>query len=202
MQCTRVLVVLSFVVGTCLGLAACQPVRPLGETTAPRHVQGEIYLPGVEPWGGVAVSMRFDVSEVNQETHEATGFVNWRVFQPQPPTGEDYWKVVDAAAKYVFFGADEPGGDPNTVVVIPQIESKEGWGQGEPGEYGYFWFRDGGDTAPDQWGMQSYSFDPWLEFFPADKPPVEAGYYTVDEVQAGDPALPLDVEGGGLTISQ
>ena len=202
MKRIHVVVVPLLAVSICLGIAACQPVRPLAETGAPRRVQGEIFMPGVEPWGGAAVSMRFDVSEVNPETHEATGFVNWRVFQPQPPAGEAYWKVVDADARYVFLGADEPNGDPNAVVVIPQIKSKEGWGQGVPGEYSYFWFRDGADTGPDQWGMRYYSLDPWYEFFPADKSPAEAGYFTVPEMQADDPVLPLDVEGGGLKISQ
>ena len=186
----------------CAVLVACQPVKPLAETVQPRQLQGEIFLPGVEQWGGVAVSLRFDVREVNPETHEAAGFVDWRNFQPQPPDGEPYWKAVDGDARYIFFGADVPGGDPNTVVVIPQITSKLGWGQGEPGEYGYFWFRDGGETEPDQWGMRYYSMDPWYEFYPAGQPPIEPGYFTAAEMQADDPVLPLDIEGGNLTISQ
>jgi hypothetical protein len=183
-----------------LVLSACQPIRPQAVSGALRHVQGEIFLPGVPQWGGVSVSMRIDFSEVNPTTHEATGFINWRNFQPQPPSGETYWKVVDSDVRYVFFGVDVANGDPNTVVVITQLKAKEGWGQGEPGEYGYFWFRDGAEDGTDQWGMRYYSFDPWYEFYPADKSPVEAGYFTLAEMQADDPVLPLTVEIGGLTI--
>lgn len=179
---------------------ACQPVRPVAELNTPRHVRGDLVFPGVPEWGGIAISMRIDFTEVNPETHEATGLINWHNFQPQPPAGEAYWKVVDSAVRYAFFGADVANGDPNTVVVITQIKSKEGWGQGIPGEYGYFWFRDGGQAGPDQWGMRYYTLDPWYEFFPADKSPVEAGYFTVAEMQANDPVLPLTVESGDLTI--
>jgi hypothetical protein len=181
-------------------LSACQPIQPQAGSSTRRHVQGEIFLPGVPQWGGIAVSMRFDFAEVAPATHEATGFINWRNFQPQPPEGESYWKVVDSEVRYAFFGADVENGDPNTVVVITQIKAKDGWGQGEPGEYAYFWFREGGEQAPDQWGMRSYSLDPWYEFYPADKPPVDPGYFTLEEMQAEGPLLPLTVEIGGLTI--
>ncbi len=184
---------------------ACQPVQamPDTQTSAPsRQVQGELYFPGVPEWGGVAVSMEIDVAETNAETHEATGTINWRNFLPAPGEGETYWKVVDSQPRYIFFGADEPGGDPNTVVILTQIDSKMGWGQGEPGEYGVFWFRDGGADTPDQWGNIVYSFDPWYEFFPADAPPLAEGYFDIDRLQGEDPALPLTAELGDITISQ
>lgn len=66
--------------------------------------------------------------------------------------------------------------------------------------YGYFWFRDGGPGGVDQWGNRSYTMDPWQEFDPADKPPVDAGYFTMVEMQAAVPVLPLTVESGDLTI--
>lgn len=179
---------------------ACQPVRPVAELNHPRHVRGDLVFPGVPEWGGIAISMRIDFTEVNSETHEAAGFINWRNFQPQPPAGEAYWKVVDSEVRYAFFGADIPGGDPNVVVVITQIKSKAGWGQGDPGTYGYFWFREGGPGGVDQWGNRSYTMDPWQEFYPADKPPVDVGYFTMAEMQAAVPVLPLTVESGDLTI--
>jgi hypothetical protein len=143
-----------------------------------------------------------DVTETDPQTHAAAGTVNWRNFQPNPPAGEGYWKEVESDAKYIFFGSDDDSGDPNTVVLITQIKSKDGWGLGEPGEYAYFWLRDGDDGEPDQWGMRYYSLDPWAEFFPAGEPPVEAGYFTVDEMQADDPVLPLDFEIGDVEITQ
>jgi uncharacterized protein (TIGR02246 family) len=183
-------------------LSACQPVQPLPAAQDDlRQVSGAIYLPSVPEWGGVAVSFDMDFQEVNPETHEATDYLNWRNFQPQPPAGEPNWKTVNSDVRYLFFGADEEGGDPNVVVVITQIRSKDGWGQGEPGEYAYFWFRDGGKNAKDQWGMRYFSFDPWYEFYPAGEPPVEAGYFTLEEMQADDPVLPLTVEVGDFAIT-
>ena len=170
--------------------------------SARRSIQGKALLPSVETWGGVAVSMDLDVKETDSGAHTATGPVHWRVFQPNPPAGEAFWKDVDANAQYVFFGSDEEGGDPNTAVVIAEITNKDGWGQGVPGEYGYFWFRDNGAEQPDQWGMRYYTLDPWYEFFPVGEPPVEGGYFTVEEMQADDSVLPLDFENGYVTITQ
>lgn len=178
----------------------CQPVRPLAELNSLRHVRGEVVFPAVAAWGGVGINMRIDFTEVNPTTHEATGFIHWRLFQPQPPAGETYWKVIDSEVRYAFFGADVADGDPHVVVVITQIKSRSGSGQGNPGEYAYFWFRDGGQGGVDQWGNRSYSLDPWQEFYPADKPPVATGYFTVKEMQAASPALPLTAESGDLTI--
>jgi hypothetical protein len=194
--------ILALVAAAGMLLAGCQPVRPLDAATVQRSIHGKALLPGVEAWDGVAVSMDLDVKEVDSQAHTATGPVHWRVFQPNPPEGDVYWKDVDANAKYVFFGSDEEGGDPNTAVVIAEITNKDGWGQGVPGEYGYFWFRDNGTEQPDQWGMRYYTLDPWYEFFPVGKPPVEGGYFTVAEMQGDDPVLPLDFENGDVTITQ
>ena len=184
-------------------LSGCSPIqRPPLSGGNLRQASGELYFPGVPEWGGVAVSMLVDFAEIDPETHKATGSITWHNFQPQPPEGEPYWKAVDSNARYAFFGADVENGDPNTVVVITEINAKEGWGQGEPGEYAYFWFRDGGDQEPDQWGMRTYSFDPWYEFFPADQPPVEQGYFTLEEMQAEDAVLPLTAELGDLRIER
>ena len=53
--------------------------------------------------------------------------------------------------------------------------------------------RDGGTPGSegDQWGMAYYSFDPFIEFFPADDPP-PCEYFTPDEL--------IDIEGGDLVI--
>lgn len=164
-----------------------------------RRVSGEAYLPAVQEWGGVTISMDFDVVEVDPETHEASGYINWHNVMPDPEEGMPTWKGVETEARYIFFGEDV-GDTVDAVVVITQITAKEGWGQGEPGEYAYFWLRDGGDTAPDQWGNRSFSFDPFLEFFPEDSPPVEEGYFTLEDLHTEDPVLPINVELGDIEI--
>ncbi len=185
-----------------LPLSACQPLLP-AEEAAPdadlRRVQGEIFLPSVPEWGGVTISMDFDFSEVDPDSHKASGYINWHNVMPGQDEGMPTWKGVESEARYVFFGEDA-GDTVDAVVVIAQITAKDGWGQGEPGEYAYFWMRDGGDTGPDQWGMRYFSFDPFYEFYPEDSPPVEAGYFTLEDVRAEDPVLPLDVELGEIEI--
>lgn len=202
MKRVNVLTLLAMLAVAGMVFGGCQPVRPVTELSAQRQVNGEIYLPGVPQWGGVTVALRFAFTEVNPKTHEATGYISWRNYQPQPPKGEAYWKLVDSDVRYVFFGADAPNGDSNTVVVITQIKAKTGWGQGQPGDYAYFWFRDGGKGGADQWGMRYYKLDPWTEFYPAEQSPVTAGYFTMKAMQADSPVLPLNVEAGDLTIVQ
>ncbi len=197
-------IVLLLVFGTLL-CTACQPVQAMPDaqaSTPSRQVQGELYFASVPEWGGVAISMEIDAVETNAETHEAAGTLNWRNFLPAPGEGETYWKVVDSQPRYIFFGADVPGADPNTVVILTQIDNKMGWGQGEPGEYGAFWFRDGGADASDQWGNTIYSFDPWYEFYPADAPPLAEGYFGIERLQEEDPVLPLTAELGNIVITQ
>jgi hypothetical protein len=40
-----------------MSLVACQPVRQQAESAEPRGVEGKVFTPSIEPWGGVAVSM-------------------------------------------------------------------------------------------------------------------------------------------------
>ena len=202
MKYRKILSILALAAVVSVSLAACRPVRPRVEMESQRGIQGELHIPGVEPWGGVTVSMDVDVQETDAAAHTASGHVNWRNYQPDPPEGDTHWRAVDADARYVFFGADEENGDPNAAVVIAQLKRQDGWGQGEPGEYAYFWLRDGGSEGADQWGMRYFSLDPWYEFYPAAAPPVADGYFTVEEMQADDAVLPLDVEVGGVTITR
>ena len=74
---TTALMVLALLV-----LSACQPLV-LEEAASTRdenlrRVSGEAYLPAVPEWGGVVISMDVDVAEVDPETHEASGYINWR----------------------------------------------------------------------------------------------------------------------------
>jgi hypothetical protein len=189
-----------------LVLSACQPLAPVEDVSTVdedlRRVSGEIYMRGVPQWGGVTVSMDFDFAELDPETHEATGYIDWHNVMPNAEEGTPTWKGVESEARYIFFGEDVEGGEPDAVVVITQIASKGGWGQGEPGQYGYFWFSDGGEAGPDQWGMRYYSFDPFQEFYPADSPPVDDGYFTAEDMHADGPVLPLDVELGDIELSR
>jgi hypothetical protein len=119
---------------------------------------------------------------------------------PNAEPGTPTWKGGESEARYIFFGEDMEGGEPDAVALITQIVSKEGWGQGEPGEYAYFWFRDGSGAGPDQWGMRYFSVDPFQEFYPEDSPPFDDGYFAAEEMQADGPVLPLDVELGDIEI--
>ena len=189
-------------------LSGCQPLVLQdssdleAEMPALRTVQGEIYLPSVPEWGGTTVTMDFDFAELDPDVHTAAGYINWRNVIPGLAAGEPHWKAVESEVKYVFFGEDVPGQDPHCFAVLTQITDKQGWGEGQPGDYAYFWFRDGVDGMADQWGMKYYSFDPFAEFYPAAEAPVGEGYLGVTEALESDPVLPLDVETGGLTFTR
>lgn len=174
------------------------------EAAATHHaVKGEIHFM-VPAWGNIAMSLNFDLYEANPTTHQAAGTFNWRIFSPTPQEGGTGWKGVDSQVRYAIFGKDIKDADPNSVVVITQITSHSGWGQGEPGSYAYFWLKDSGlpDGQGDQWGMLSYKVDPWTEFFPENDPPAVDHYITLEEMQQRDPALPINVEMGDIVIAQ
>lgn len=154
----------------------------------------------VPAWGNIAISIHFDVHEIDPQTHAANGPVNWTIYSPTPQEGGTGWRGVDSQVKYALFGAEIPGADPDTVVLITQITAQRGWGQGEPGEYAYFWFKDSGQPTGDQWGNVSYKVDPWTEFYPADDPPSVADYITVEQLKQNDPTLPITVEMGDVQI--
>jgi hypothetical protein len=127
-----------------------------------RGVKGMVGFHG--PWaGGMDIFIDFDVREVNPDTQTATGSVSWKIWHQ-----EMGWRAVDAHATCVQFGEDE-GGNP-TVVLVSRIVRKTGWGQGEPGEYAYWWLRDSAEG--DLHSINYYRpFDPnhpedFQEFFP------------------------------------
>jgi len=162
-------------------------------------VNGDIHFM-VPAWGNLAISFHADVQEINPTTHEAQGAVNWVIYSPTPQDGGSGWRVLESQAKYAIFGAEIPGADPDTVVLITQITAHNGWGQGKPGEYAYFWLKDGGKTAADQWGDVSYKLDPWTEYFPANEPPSVANYITVEQLKKNSPVMPITVELGDVQI--
>lgn len=184
-------------------LGACQPiVAPDAGMDMPagRSARGELLLADVPDWGGIGIYLDVDVQEVDAETHQATGHVNWRNFMPGMEEGVPDWKLVNAEARYALFGEDFANGDPGTVIIISQIVEKQGFGQGEPGQYAYFWFRAGGaGEEPAAWAMKYYSFDPFQEFFPDDAPPA-VEFIPLDALASEDPALPIVADVGGLQI--
>lgn len=181
-------------------LSACQPIQPTATAESPT-AKGDIHFT-VPAWGELAISIHFDVHQIDLATHSASGPVNWVIYSPTLQEGGTGWRSIDSQAKYVLLGADIPGADPDTVVVISQITVRRGWGQGEAGEYAYFWFKDSGqaDGKGDQWGNISYKVDPWTEFYPADDPPSVADYITVEQLKQNDPTLPITVEMGDVQI--
>jgi hypothetical protein len=139
------------------------------------------------PVWGIDLDLWFTVNihELDPVTHEARGHCNWKIYHE-----EMGWRELKARIVSVDFGEYE--GAP-AAAFVAEITSKSGWGQGAPGEYAYFWVRDGGTPGRkgDQFGINYYSLDPFLEFWPDDDPP--AGAYF-------DPFLPIDVEAGNLVI--
>jgi hypothetical protein len=151
----RILILLMLVTVP-LGLAAAS-----ADSEAPgRKVTGDAWF--TAPWeGGMTIWLSLDIREVNPKTHRATGQVNWKIWHD-----EWGWRELDAHPSCVLFGADVDE-DPNTAIFVSRIVHKSGWGEGEPGEYAYWWVRDG---EPDQFGINYFSFDPFLEFWPRGKP--------------------------------
>lgn len=132
--------------------------------------------------GGMDIFLDLDVREVNPDTHEATGSCSWTIWHE-----EMGWRQLDAHPTSVVF--DE---GTQTAVFVSRIIHKTGFGEGEPGEYAFFWVRDG---DPDQWGSAIYQADPFREFWPRGNPPA-CEYF--DPADLGRPIL--DVELGALAI--
>jgi hypothetical protein len=140
-----------------------------------RGVTGGIYM-FVPQWGDLRVWLTFDVHELDPDSHAATGIVRAQLFSPN-----DGWKRLDFRAECVKFDTDAQG--KQTAVFIVEILRKDGWGQGLPGEHGRFWVRDGGTpgTQGDQWINQSYSLDPWIEYWPTTLPAPDCESFTPDQ---------------------
>ena len=143
-------------------LGACQPVRPLSKLPAggkPRSVSGDIMY-FVPEWGNLGIAMFVNVEEVDPNTHEAKGSFNWRIVSPEAQEGT-HSRLVDTEAKCILFGKDVVGGNLADVTIVSQI-TRRGWGQGEPGEYAFFWIR----STPDgnQAANLAYQADPGSNF--------------------------------------
>ena len=145
--------------------------------------------------GGMDIFIDFDVREVNPATHRARGTVSWRIWHPWH---EDFpfegWRYLDARASCVAISEDNDGN--HSAILVSRIVRKTGWGQGEPGEYAYWWLND--SEAGDQQAINYYRQDDpatpedeWYEFFPRGKPPKCAPFPFVfsSDFELGDLAI-------------
>ena len=104
---------------------------------------------------------------------------------------------MDAHATCVLFGA-AVGEDPESAILVSRILRKTGWGQGEPGEYAYWWLRH---SEVDQHGINYYRLDDpatpedgGYEFFPRGRGP------SCEYLELAEP--PVDVGLGDLGIQR
>lgn len=157
------------------------------QATAFRRVEGDVAYRSPPEWyidPPLKIWMHYDVQQIGR-SHHVSGQVSWMMYSET-----DGWRYLDSRPTCMVIGEHE--GKPSAVIVT-QIVERIGWGWGEPGEYAYFWVRDGGTPGSegDQWGMAYYSFDPFTEFYPANDPP-PCEYFT--------PFLQIAIEGGDLDI--
>jgi hypothetical protein len=176
-----------------LMLTASTPILP----RYPRKVSGDIGFT-VPPWfGNPKVWFHFDVLSLSRWSDRAWGQVSWILYRED--LEDEKWRYLTTRPTCVVFGEYE--GQPAATFVV-QIESKTGFGQGEPGEYAVVWVLDGGEpgSAGDLWAKPSYQDDPWIEFWPEDERPDCRDYMPEDLGAQLDPPLPIAVQGGDLTI--
>jgi hypothetical protein len=153
---------------------------------AHRKITGDFYFESPPAWGiDLDLWITLDVHEVDATTGEARGHCSWRIYHEGMG-----WRELEGELVSVAFGEHE--GAP-AAAFVSRITSATGWGQGLPGEYAYFWVRDGGTPARkgDQFAINYYSLDPFYEFYPVGDPPVCA-YFT--------PFLAIDILDGNLVI--
>lgn len=149
-----------------------------------RGITGKVSFPAPPEWGNeLDLWIDFDLQEVNTSNHQAAGEIKWRIWNK-----EAGWRELNSQPSCVLFGEDV-GQDPDTAIVVACIKHKEGWGDGLPGEYAYWWLRDGGDD--NLMAILNYSDDPWYEFFPKGRPPA---------CEFFEPGLFIEI-GEGLEIS-
>ena len=152
---------------------------PVAQAKTGRQIVGSVAFPSPAEWGvDLDLWIDFDLQEASMSNHKATGEITWRIWD------EDIgWRVTRTHPSCVLFGEDV-GEDPNTAIIVTRIQQTEGWGDGLPGEYAYWWVHDNGDN--DQFAVLDYSLDPWYEFFPRGKPPVCVYFEPWLKIDMGD----------------
>ena len=142
-----------------------------------RGVTGGIHFTasafGMEGW------MRFDV-HATEPGDLARGWVRWQEYSEA-----NGWRRVVAHPVCVAFGesADAPA-----AVVVVQIDSRSGWGEGDAGQYVPVWVRDGGTPG---WNGDQFATLTW--------PPQDVA----PPCEYGEPGFIFaTIDGGNLTIHQ
>jgi hypothetical protein len=207
----------------CLVLAACSPFAILesdhnfdlaprkhatARSTVPylREVSGTLHFARIPCWDDVVLDLTVDIVELNPADHTATGTISWSTTRPDVALPADdlsgtAGQQVAAKVTHIFFGADEPNGDPNGMVIVAQIESADGNSLAQRGEYAYIWLHDGQNDA-DEWGIYPYAVEPRLQFFPHDLSPALLGYFDVGAMQITDPWFPGRAESGAILVEE
>jgi hypothetical protein len=152
-----------FILLTLIGLLLVSVSPGFASQKVNRLIKVSIYFQGPESWGGeFHVWNKGEIKEINPLTHAARGKYNWTIFNP-----EFGWRSAKSDVICVAYGQDG-----HNAAFIARITEINGWGQGVPGEYAYFWLKDGKSTGEsDASAVNYYSFDPFYEFWPAGDPP-------------------------------
>jgi hypothetical protein len=167
-----------------------------------RHVDGELYFSKIPCWGGSALTLSLNIDEVDPFAHTASGAIAWNSGDGTSPAAQVEDQRVEAAVTHIFFGADEPAGDPAGMVIVAQVLTADGGAAGKRGDFAYIWLRDGGPDRADQWGIFPYSVEPRVEFFPYDRSPAALGYFDVQAMQLTDPWFPLVAAAGDVVLEE
>ena len=176
--------------------------QPADAATRLRQVAGELYFPRVPYWDGQELVLSVALKELDPIEHTASGIVKWHTIDKTSPSPQGNAQKVEATVTHVFFGADAPGGDSTSAVVVAQILAAEGNATAARGDYVYFWLRDGGEGHADGWGIFPYSIEPRVDFFPYDRSPASFGYFDANAAQVIDPWFPLLAEFGDIAIEE
>ena len=143
---------------------------------APPKITGGIHF--AAPMFGLEDGwMRFSVHAVGPG-NLATGWLRWKEY-----LADEGWRRVVAHPTCVTF--DEYEGEPAAVFVV-EIDSRSGWGSGEPGQYLKFWVLDGGTPGRKGDDFATLTWPP--DFTPPDCDYVDAGF------------RPFVIDGGNLQI--
>lgn len=123
----RTVFTLLFIFTLLFGVSGNAAANGLSGVTGGIHFTAAAF--GMEGW------MRVNV-HATEIGNSATGWVRWQEYNEI-----DGWRRLVAHPICIVFG--ESAGAPAAVFAV-QIDSKEGWGDGAPGQYILFWTRDGG----------------------------------------------------------
>jgi len=144
-----------------------------------RSIKVNSYFIAPPDWGGeYHVWMQGRIINMNQTSHKAIGNFNWQIYNP-----ELGWRALNSELVCVVYSPDGA-----SAAFISRITNVIGWGQGVPGEYAYYWVKDGKlpGGGGDAFAINYYSYDPFIEFWPIGPPP-DCNYF-----DPGEYAIPTE----------